>query len=243
MMTECSNYIAYVDESGGPDLIKPDPDFPVFVLTFCVFRVEDYVDIVVAALQRIKFKYFGHDMVVFHEREIRKATADFAFLTNKEAREDFMDDLNNWVEQSPFAIIAVVIDKSKFVMLRPKGDDPYHAAMKLGLERLREYIHKHDQPGRTLHIVFEARGRREDDALELEFRRAIETDNSFPCRIVFASKKVNSTGLQLADLTARPIGRHVMNRVQRNRAYELIATKLIRNEAGDTEGAGLICYP
>jgi hypothetical protein len=39
---------------------------------------------------------------------------------------------------------------------------------------------------------------------------------------VFASKKVNCGGLQIADLIARPIGRSVLNPAQKNRAYDLI---------------------
>ena len=45
--------------------------------------------------------------------------------------------------------------------------------------------------------------------------------------IKFASKQINSTGLQLADLTARPIALKFLRPHQENRAYEIIKTKLI----------------
>ncbi len=44
--------------------------------------------------------------------------------------------------------------------------------------------------------------------------------------IIFADKKINSTGLQLADLTARPIGRYIMDPHQDNRAWKIIEKKL-----------------
>ena len=48
---------------------------------------------------------------------------------------------------------------------------------------------------------------------------------------------------QLADLTARPIGRYVMNPGQPNRAYALIQEKLDRSPKGVISGYGLKIYP
>ena len=56
-MNTFSEYIVYVDESGDHNLAKPDPEFPVFVLAFCIFRKDEYISQVVPALQRIKFKH------------------------------------------------------------------------------------------------------------------------------------------------------------------------------------------
>ncbi|MFO0903200.1 MAG: DUF3800 domain-containing protein [Pirellulales bacterium] len=242
-----SDYIVYVDESGDHSLAKFDPEFPVFVLTFCIFRKEEYINQIVPALQRIKFKHFGHDMVVFHERDIRKASGPFAFLTDAPRRHDFMADLNGWVEQSPFLIIAVVIRKAEFAKQHVDGRNAYHFAMRLGLERVEKYLRQSEPQLRPTHIVFEARGRREDEELELEFRRVCGGENylkaSLPFQVVFAGKQINSSGLQLADLTARPVGRHVMNPAQANRAYAIIEKKMDRSEHGAIDGFGLTTYP
>lgn len=246
-MTGFSDYVVYVDESGSHDLTKPDPEFPVFVLSFCLFRVEDYIATVVPALQRIKFKHFGHDMVVFHERDIRKASGPFAFLTNTARRTAFMDDLNGWVQSSPFTIIAVVIRKTEFAARHSEASNPYHFAMQLGVERVEKHLKRRGQLDWPTHFVFEGRGKREDTELELEFRRVCDGANyrsqSFPFRFVLAQKSVISTGLQLADLTARPIGRHVIKPEQPNRAYDLILPKLDRSQTGAVDGWGLKCYP
>ncbi len=61
--------------------------------------------------------------------------------------------------------------------------------------------------------------------------------------IVMASKKVNSAGLQLADMVARPIGRHLLNPDQPNRAFEILETKFRRSRAGQVRGWGLKVYP
>ena len=246
-MSDFSDFIVYVDESGDHCLTKIESEFPVFVLSFCLFRKADYINRIVPALQQIKFKHFGHDMIVFHERDIRKASGPFVYLTDTRRREEFMADMNAWVESSPFVIIAIVIRKSEFVQKHASFRNPYHFAMQLGLERVKKYLRRHEPANRTTHIVFEARGRREDDDLELEFRRVCDGANfkrqSLNFQMISAEKQVNSTGLQLADLTARPIGRHVMNPIQSNRAYDLILTKLDRGKTGEVEGYGLKSYP
>ncbi|HET9904476.1 MAG TPA: DUF3800 domain-containing protein [Xanthobacteraceae bacterium] len=99
----------------------------------------------------------------------------------------------------------------------------------------------------TTHIMVERRGKREDDELELAFRRIRDGANQWGAmpgfEIVFVDKKTNSSGLQIADLTARPIGRHVMNPYQPNRAWEIIEPKLRRSPTGKVAGWGLKVFP
>ena len=65
----------------------------------------------------------------------------------------------------------------------------------------------------------QCRGKREDNELELEFRRVCEGANGLgkplPFDIIFANKKVDSPGLQLADLVARPVGMSVVRPAKR----------------------------
>ena len=66
---------------------------------------------------------------------------------------------------------------------------------------------------------------------------------ALPVRLVFADKKTNSTGLQIADLTAYPIGRHHLNPTQPNRAFGVVSAKFRRGPTGDGSGSGLRIYP
>ena len=104
-----------------------------------------------------------------------------------------------------------------------------------------------DQRALTTHIVVERRGAREDADLELAFRRirdgANEAKKTFGFEIVFANKKTNSAGLRLADLTARPIGRHVLGSTQPNRSWTIIEPKIHRNPNGDIKGWELKSFP
>ena len=85
-----SDYIIFADESGDHGMDKIDPEYPIFVLVFCVFAKTDYAELVEPAVRRLKFDYFGHDGIILHEREIRKQEPPFEFLRgDKAAREGF----------------------------------------------------------------------------------------------------------------------------------------------------------
>ena len=84
-----SDYIVYVDESGDHSLTSINPRYPLFVLSFCVFRKSVYNEQVAPALRRLKFAAFGHDMVVLHESDMRRRRGAFAHLMQA-PREQFL---------------------------------------------------------------------------------------------------------------------------------------------------------
>ncbi len=238
-----SSLIVYVDESGDHGPVSSE--FPVFVLAFCIFDKKEYANTVTSYMHRLKFKHFGHDTVVMHERDIRMSSGPFSFLMNKARRETFMADLSTLIERAPFHLVAAVIDKAKLRANYANPPNPYHLAMKFGLERIQNHRNDLNDTGR-LHVVFECRGEKEDKDLELEFRRVCDanaTGTKLDFEPLFASKKANHCGLQLADLVARPIGRYRMNPGQPNRAYSVLESKFRRSANGKIEGWGLKCFP
>ncbi|MDH4188301.1 MAG: DUF3800 domain-containing protein [Nitrospira sp.] len=56
-------------------------------------------------------------------------------------------------------------------------------------------------------------------------------------------KQVNSPGLQLADLVARPVGLSVLRPTQANRTFQVLEDKFYRNAQGKRDGWGLKCFP
>ena len=236
-MSDFSDFIVFVDESGDHSLTSIDPQFPVFALSFCVVKKSDYVSSLVPAVQALKFKYWGHDAVVLHEHEIRKSKGDFAWLlTNRQKREEFYDDLNQIMVEAPIALIGSVIDKKAHVSKYSDPWSPYELALHFCLERLHMFLRENSQEGRRIHVVFECRGKAEDDDLELTFRRIVSGQKHWGYRKhrfemmefepKFARKSVNSTGLQLADLTARPMALRTLRPDQPNRTFDVIQEKL-----------------
>lgn len=246
-----SDYVVYVDESGDHSLASIDRDYPVFVLALCVFHKRHYAEKIVPAVHKLKFNYFGHDSVVLHENEIRKQKGDFAFLSHRPTRDEFMDRLSSVMEASNFILIACVVDKVRLGKSEGAAN-PYHIALGVCLEALREFLAEKKQDEFKTHVLVECRGKKEDAELELEFRRICDGNNPggrvLPFDIVFADKKTNLAGLQLADLVARPVGIHCIRPQQENKAFEMLTKKFFcaggRDHVGcEYENVGLMIYP
>jgi len=240
------DFVVFVDESGDHSMTSIDAEYPLFVLSLCVFAKAHYAQAVTPAVRLLKFETFGHDMVILHEHDIRKRSGPFAPL-GKEAREAFMERLTGVMAAAEFSLIAVVINKDAHARRYAQPAHPYHLAMAFALERLYRFMEMHGQADRLIHVVCEARGKKEDQELELEFRRICDGNNAMrlrlPFEILIADKKSNSEGLQLADLTSRPIGLSILRPEQQNRAMAVLEGKFYRNGAGRKEGYGLKCFP
>ena len=248
---EFSDYIVYVDESGDHSLQSIQEKYPVFVLAFCIFHKRHYGNRVISALQKFKFKHFGHDIVILHEHEMRKQKEPFNIFRNRESHQEFMNELSSIIVDSNFILVSCVIDKYKLAQ-KLQTENPYHLALGICLENLYEFLKEKGQQQKLTHVIVERRGKKEDNELELEFRRFCDGENWFnqklPFQIQFADKKTNSAGLQLADLVARPIGLHVIRPEQDNRAFDILTQKFYckggRKELGKNyEGLGLKCFP
>ncbi|WP_371867695.1 DUF3800 domain-containing protein [Duganella guangzhouensis] len=105
-----SNFIVYVDESGDHGMAPLDQSYPVFVLAFCVFDKHHYAEIVAPAVEKFKFRHFGHSSVVLHETDIRKEKGCFSFFHNREHKERFIAELTEIIDASKFTLIACVVD-------------------------------------------------------------------------------------------------------------------------------------
>lgn len=242
-----SDFIVYVDESGDHGLSSIDDHYPVFVLTFCIFRKDALLREISPAVQALKFHFWGHDGVVLHSHEIRKAKNDFNILLNSVTRGRFMSAIESVLMNADFVVVAAVIDKIRLLSRYASPADPYDIALVFCMERLQRLLIENDQAAKRTHVLVECRGRSEDNALELAFRRICDGGNAVGrmpnLEIVFMDKKQNSAGLQIADLVAHPIGRHHIKPDQPNRAYEIVRTKFRRSSSGKIEGYGRKVFP
>lgn len=236
-MTEYSDYIIYADESGDHGLTAVHKDYPVFVLVFALVKKSEYVQHVVPALQQLKLDFFGHDQVVFHERDIRKQLPPFGFLrTNAVLRTTFLEAINELVADAPVEFFASVIRKDNLKSRYSSPMNPYEIALLFCMERVMARLVQLNQKGKTVHVIFESRGKPEDDALELEFNRITQNRRNWGYRqpdfkvmnweALIMPKTVNCTGMQLADLAARPIGLREMRPLQPNRAHDVLGSKI-----------------
>lgn len=248
--TPYSKYIIYVDESGDHSLQSIDEQYPLFVLAFCIFHKRHYSESIVPALEKFKFNYFGHDQVILHENEIRKEKGAFLFR-NKEEKLNFINKLTTIIDFSNFILITCVIDK-KSIRNPESENNPYHIALGFCLETLYEFLKEKNQHKKKTHVVVECRGKKEDSELELEFRRICDGNNRLsmplPYEVIFSDKRAMSSGLQLADLVARPIGLSILKPDQENKAFDVLKKKFYcdggrENVGNDYKDIGLKVYP
>ncbi len=233
-----SDYIVYADESGSPVLSADLNDFPVFVLVFVLVAKSDYSNLLIPEIQRLKFDFLGHDQVILHERDIRRQSGAFAFLqVDALVRENFMTRIGELVGNAPISVACAVIDKKALAQKYATPWDPYDLALNFCMERTAMFLCGKGQAGKKVHVVFEARGATEDHHLELEFRRVTSGRPKVGNRVmqiqrlewepIFSPKAANSSGLQVADLLARPIGLNHLRPGQPNRAFETLSPKII----------------
>jgi hypothetical protein len=180
----------------------------------------------------LKLRYFGHDGVVLHSRDIRKALGEFVFLQVPDRREAFYRDLNRVMEAAPFELIAIAIRKQSHKERYGKAcRNPYELALEYGMERLKSYLDELGQKEVTL--LAEARGKNEDDALRLAFLELLKHGSyyhdfkSIQFDLKFVPKKANVLGHQIADLCAYPIARRVIDPKKSQMAFQIVQTKFV----------------
>lgn len=130
----------------------------------------------------------------------------------------------------PYRILASVIHKQRHK--EKYGDwaaNPYDLALEFALERLLPLLESAHQT--DVLLVAEARGKREDDELNLSFLRIINEGTSYirserfrktHFSLTFMPKSMNIIGTQMADLVAYPIARYALNPHAQNPAYQVV---------------------
>ncbi len=226
--------LVYLDETGDHSLEKIDKDFPIFVLTTVLVRQSVYCNEIIPKVYQLKIDNFGHEGIILHSRDIRKAQPPFEFLLNPNKREPFLNSISNLIGNLNFRLVVSVIKKEKLVKLYSKPFNPYELALKFNLERIVAILNQAKQA--KVRLVAESRGKNEDDALKLSLYEMIregteriskEELSHFEFILTFLPKSNNIVGTQIADLCGYPIGRHILNPEKENKPFEVIRPKIL----------------
>jgi hypothetical protein len=234
-----NRFLAFFDECGDHSLDKIDRDFPLFVLALVLVERSVYQNQVLTEFNKFKLRYFNHEGINLHSRDIRLATGPFSLLLNPTIRPQFMAELSDIMDQLPFTLFISAIQKQAHLEQRGgEAANPYDLALEFTMEGLFHFLNA--QGEKHLPIVADARGKREDNMLGQVFSRMMtngtanvsaEQFQQLDCPLSFQSKKINILGVQLADLCAHPCARHILNPSKQNRAFE-IARKRLYNQDG-----------
>ena len=224
------NKIIFFDENGSSSALKSikkaiannetiNEDRRYFTLTACVFETANYFT-AVKSIRRLVKKFWGNpnEPVIFHTREIQKKQGYFNF-GNDEKYQEFLEALSKTIKYIECEIISVTFDLVSYVT-QYYQHDPYGVAFDIILGTAMFNIKEDD----NVAIVFEARGKKEDDNLNEHIVKAINrygtqkvpaTELKKHFKDIFFNPKISEDkttvyhGIDIADLCSYPIYRYM----------------------------------
>jgi hypothetical protein len=242
------NLILFLDESGDHSLLKIDQQYPMFVLAGCIFESDYHEKVVVSEVEKFKKDLFNNPKLILHTEDITHNRNGFERIVETDFRKHFYEAENKLLEKLDYKILACAIKKDEhFKKYGLAAIDPYMLSLDCLVER---FVFELEAQGVKGIIIAESRNSILDNQLELAFLNLKVQGTGFVSaskikqaitQLVIKDKKENIAGLQLADLIASPIGRHILGK--RNQVdYRVIEGKY-RSQQGKYFGYGLVVLP
>ena len=229
-------YYLFLDECGDQNLANFDPSFPVFTLCGILISEQDY-NTMGAKIIEMKRKYWKDKKVILHSRDIRKCEKGFEILFDLEVKKSFYEDINSIMKDSVYTIVSCSILKEPYIRKYGRLSDVYGLSLSYIIERTIFFLDSRNKQGIELYTYAEKRGRKEDTALLNYYNEVLDRGTYFvkPSRIKtysksfeFKDKRDNIIGLQIADLAAYPITRHVLDESSVNIAFDILEPKIYK---------------
>ena len=241
--------VMFLDESGDHSLDVIDHQYPIFVLAGVIMEKEYAEGDLEARITEFKRNLFGRTGIILHTADITRNQNGFEQMKDKAFRERFYTRLNTLVASIDFKVVACAIHKEEHLQRYGiSALDPYMLSLHVLIERFCFEIGNVHAGGI---IVAERRGPTLDHELELAFLnlkiqgtrylQATQIENRIS-GLQLRKKSENVGGLQLADLVATPIGRHVLGKKD-HKDYGIIESKLRTDRRACHGGFGLVVLP
>ena len=224
------NYVLYLDECGDQNLSSFDPQFPIF--TLCGVVVSEEQDKLLAdRINSLKMDIWNNTNIILHSRDIRKCQNGFEVLFDLEVKKRFIESVNDILGDDIYIIICCAILKEPYIRQYGKLNDVYGLSLSYIMERVVFYLDSVGKDNIELRTVIERRGKKEDKSLLNYYNQLLdrgtywvngERMRKYFKRLDMRWKSENIVGLQVADLVAYPITRHVLNPDGVNLAYDVL---------------------
>jgi hypothetical protein len=246
--------LVFLDECGAHTLNSKDP-FPVFCLAAVIVRERVYpdLDLIVRAWKATHLK--NADFVI-HEPDIRARVGPW----RDPGREVVLEALRALISQVDFAVVTCVVRRSEYVAQFGEAapdeslpEHPYLMTLDFLIERVVMVLEEHFDGGRAK-VIAESRGAKEDALLQHEFARLHLDGTSYIAPAWFrqqlhsgihfeAKGRTYATGLQLADLSARPVAEKVATPTSTPDRWLEVSAKLCRGQQTKNSILGLKIMP
>lgn len=250
-------YILFLDECGSHAMDVANETFPVFCLCGIVVEAARYPEFD-RSWQEWKTRWLGAPDARVHEPAVRTRSGLFHDADPVRAR-GRIAALDAQIESLPFTCIAAAIDKRRYAKAYPTGtvDDflpqsTYLMCIDFIMERFTHFLCHVGQGAQGI-VRAESRGLREDAEVHHEYIRLHLEGTQFcaPSQfrgylrpsIRFERKDGNSSGLQIADLLARPIADKVLHPAGNPERWEVVAAKFYDGTQNRRGSYGLKIFP
>ena len=229
-------YYLYIDECGDHNLANFDEQFPIFTLCGVIVRDDKRIWLE-NEIHTLKQDFWGNQYTILHSRDIRKCQRGFEILFDLDVKKHFYERINDILgTEGGYVIVACAILKEPYIRNYGKMNDVYAQSLSFVLERAVFYLDsvKEDEEV-ELHTVVEMRGKKEDEKLHTFYMQLLDKGTywvgserlkQFAKSFTLLPKKANVIGLQVADLVAYPITRHILNPNEPNMAYDIIRNNI-----------------
>lgn len=237
-MEIANKYYLFLDECGDQNLTSFDPSFPIF--TLCgVIMSQQQLDYVSAKINDIKREFWGDRKIILHSRDIRKCQNGFEILFDLEVKKRFYERINDILKEQVYVIVCCSILKEPYIRQYGRLNDVYGLSLSYIMERSVFYLDSLKQDNIELKTIVECRGKKEDKVL-LDYYNKVcdlgtywvtsERLKNYFKEFEMRLKSDNLIGLQIADLIAYPVTRHVLDENAVNLSYDIIKDNVYQKD-------------
>jgi hypothetical protein len=207
----------YVDEVGHVDMSAEEHSPSRFLsLTGVIMSLDHARDQLSPRFEALKRAHFGQhpdEPIIFHRKDMMKASGPFHPLRDPIRRSAFDGELYQHLVELEYSVVTVVIDQWMHRQYYNSwANHPYHYCMTALVERYTRWLDDHGHSG---DVMAEGRGGREDRELKDVFRHVFEHGTEHlgskfiqgrltSRELKIKPKSANIQGLQLSDLLAHP---------------------------------------
>ena len=241
-------YYLFLDECGDQNLANFDPSFPIFTLCGIIISDDDYKTMGNKIIE-MKRKYWNDKKIILHSRDIKKCEKGFEILFDLETKKSFYEDINSIMKDTPYTIVSCSILKEPYIRKYGRLGDVYGLSLSYIIERTVFFLDSLNNKDIELYIYAEKRGKKEDNSLLGYYNEVLDRGTYFvsSSRIKayfksfeFKDKRDNIIGLQIADLAAYPITKHVIDKHLVNFSFDILEPKIY---VQDGKQHGLKIFP
>ena len=233
-----NKYYLFLDECGDQNLSSFDPSFPIF--TLCgVIMSQEQLEIITDKVNALKREFWGERKIIFHSRDIRKCQNGFEIFFDLGIKQRFYEEINKILKDKVYVIVCCSILKEPYIRQYGRLNDVYGQSLSYIMERTVFYLDSLAANSIHLTTIVECRGKKEDKAL-LDYYNKVSDRGTYwvtSARIKnyfkefeMKRKSENLIGLQIADLVAYPITRHVLDEDAVNIAFDIIKENIYQKE-------------